>query len=121
MSTADELKQFKELLDEGIISQEEFDKEKKKLLSKQNSTNKKSEETHEEKKERILKESSEQRNKIFGYLFALIIFGSCYSFISSAYEDYPADEQWWYCVDEEIIDDMVYCPNGDVFEFKWGG
>ena len=45
MSTADELKQFKQLLDEGIISQEEFDKEKKKLLSKQNSTNKKSEET----------------------------------------------------------------------------
>ena len=96
MSTADELKQFKQLLDEGIISQEEFDKEKKKLLSKQNSTNKKSEETHEEKKDRILKESSEQRNKIFGYLFALIIFGSCYSFISSAYVDYPADEQWWY-------------------------
>ena len=32
MSTADELKQFKQLLDEGIISQEEFDKEKRNYL-----------------------------------------------------------------------------------------
>jgi len=32
MSTADELKKLKELLDEGVLSQEEFDTEKKKLL-----------------------------------------------------------------------------------------
>ena len=33
-SKADELREFKKLLDEGIISQEEFDKEKKKILEK---------------------------------------------------------------------------------------
>ena len=32
MSTADEIKKLKELLDEGVLSQEEFDSEKKKLL-----------------------------------------------------------------------------------------
>ena len=31
-STADELKKFKELLDSGIITQEEFDAKKKQLL-----------------------------------------------------------------------------------------
>ena len=32
-SNADELKKYKELLDEGIISQEEFDAKKKQLLN----------------------------------------------------------------------------------------
>lgn len=32
ISTADELKKFKELLDSGVISQEDFDTQKKKLL-----------------------------------------------------------------------------------------
>ena len=32
-SSADELKKFKELLDSGIISQEEFDAKKKQLLN----------------------------------------------------------------------------------------
>ena len=33
-SNADELRKYKELLDEGIITQEEFDKKKKQLLKK---------------------------------------------------------------------------------------
>ena len=33
MSVADELKKMKELLDEGIISEDEFEKEKTKLLN----------------------------------------------------------------------------------------
>jgi predicted Zn-dependent peptidase len=32
VSTADELKKFKELLDSGVITQEEFDAKKKQLL-----------------------------------------------------------------------------------------
>ena len=33
MDKADKIREFKELLDEGIINQEEFEKEKKKLLN----------------------------------------------------------------------------------------
>lgn len=33
LSTADEIKKYKDLLDEGIISQEEFDAKKKQLLN----------------------------------------------------------------------------------------
>ena len=34
MSQADEIKKWKELLDEGAISEEEFNKQKEKILSK---------------------------------------------------------------------------------------
>jgi hypothetical protein len=34
ISPADELKKFKELLDSGVITQEEFDNQKKKILEK---------------------------------------------------------------------------------------
>ena len=34
MSTADELSKLKKLLDEGLLSEDEFNKEKEKLLNK---------------------------------------------------------------------------------------
>jgi hypothetical protein len=37
MSNADELKKLKELLDSGVLSQEEFDVEKEKLLNSDDS------------------------------------------------------------------------------------
>ena len=37
MSTADEIQKFKDLLDQGVITQEEFDKKKEELLNNQTS------------------------------------------------------------------------------------
>ena len=37
MSTADEIKKLKELLDEGVLSEEEFNSEKNKLLASKSS------------------------------------------------------------------------------------
>ena len=30
------------------------------------------------------------------------------------------EEHWFYCVDEYISNGIVYCPNGDVFKFRFG-
>jgi len=119
MDKADKIREFKELLDEGIINQEEFEKEKKKLLNHEIKDDL-NEKNYEAKKEEYLTEKSEKRNKVFGYVFVAIIFAVCYNFISTANEEYPADENWYYCVDEVIKDGYAYCPNGDVFEFKFG-
>ena len=38
MSTADEIQKFKDLLDQGVITQEEFDKKKEELLNNRNTS-----------------------------------------------------------------------------------
>ena len=119
MSNADELRKLSELLNDGLLTQEEFEKEKKKLLNNEIKDDL-NEKNYKVKKEEFLSKKLEKRNKVIGYIVYAIIFAVCYNFIDTAYEEYPADENWYYCVDEVIKDGYVYCPNGDVFKFKFG-
>jgi hypothetical protein len=73
MSSADELKKLKELLDSGVLTQEEFDKEKNKLLDDQPQADKSSSDTEnkDSKKEKIKK-----RYIVAGVFFLLYMIGS---------------------------------------------
>ena len=73
MSSADELKKLKELLDSGVLTQEEFDKEKNKLLDVQPQADKSSSDTEnkDSKKGKIKK-----RYIVAGVFLLLFMIGS---------------------------------------------
>lgn len=77
MSKAEEIKKLKELLDDGAITQHEFDKEKDNILN--------AEEIEEKNFQEELKEEEEKAKKddwkVWVYL--LIIAGSCWSICAS--------------------------------------
>ena len=115
MSKAEEIKKLKELLDDGAITRDEFDKEKDNILN--------AEEMGEKKFQEELKED-EGKSEIANwkaYLLLIIVASSCYGYCSTDSEAPPSDEMFLYCVDEKIIDNIIYCPNGDVYEFDLFG
>ena len=73
MSSADELKKLKELLDSGVLTQEEFDKEKNKLLDVQPQADKSSNDT--ENKDRK-KGKIKKRYIVAGVFLLLFMIGS---------------------------------------------
>ena len=76
MSKAEELKKLKELLDDGAITQSEFEKEKNNILN--------SKEIEEKKFQEELKEEEEEARKDDWktWVYLLIIAGSCWSICS---------------------------------------